>query len=57
MPRIIDVKRFKDAREHYNLTQQELAEKAKVSKKSIERIEQGHSPNQTTLSRIAAVLG
>ena len=35
MPRIIDVKRFKNAREHFNLTQQELAVRGGVTKARI----------------------
>ena len=44
-------------REQHNLTQEELAEKAGVSVRTIQRIEAGATPKGYTLKTLASVLG
>lgn len=48
---------FLDQRKKLNLTQEELAEKAKISVRTIQRIEAGVKPKGYTLEALSAALG
>lgn len=49
--------KVRDARQAAQLTQHELADRAKVSRPSVARVEHGDNVSTTTLSKIATTLG